>query len=110
MCTLRHSLETGEQCSADELAAALQRRGYSVRICKSAGGGSGTAAFRNLRHTFLRVEAGSADGWWAQPVQQAGGCDAAAEDEGSTVVLVDCHFACQVRQGRVQQRCRHHVV
>ena len=108
MCTLRHSLETGEQCSADELAAALQRRGYSVRICKSAGGGSGTAAFRNLRHTFLRVEAGSADGWWAQPVQQAGGCDAAAED--AAAVLVDCHFACQVRQGRVQQRCRHHVV
>ncbi|PRW18304.1 Translation initiation factor IF-3 [Chlorella sorokiniana] len=96
MCTLRHSLETGEQCSAAELAAALQRRGYAARLCKSEGGGSGTAAFRNLRHTFLRVEAGSADAWWAQPAQQAGCSDAASEDEAASgEMLVDCHFACQ---------------
>ena len=96
MCTLRHSLETGEQCSAAELAAALQRRGYAARICKSEGGGSGTAAFRNLRHTFLKVEAGSTGAWWAQPAQQADRCDAASEEEAPECI-VDCHFACQVR-------------
>lgn len=97
MCTLRHSLETGEQCSAAELAAALQRRGYAARICKSEGGGSGTAAFRNLRHTFLKVEAGSTGAWWAQPAQQADHCDAASEEEAPECI-VDCHFACQVRR------------
>lgn len=105
LCTLRHSLETGEQCSAAELAAALQRRGYAARLCKSEGGGSGTAAFRNLRHTFVRVEAGSADAWWAHPA-----ADAASEDEagsGEVPVLVDCHFACQVRPGPGTRRQCH---
>lgn len=72
MHLLKHA---GEQCHAGELAAALSLRGYAVRVVKSAGGGSGTAAFRNLRHTSLLV----------------------ALPSGGEPLVVDAHFACQFR-------------
>lgn len=100
LCTARHSLAAGEQCSAAELASALQHQGYAARLHKSAGGGSGTAAFRNLRHTFVTVDVAATT---AQQAQHGAGqpcCRQAASedgDAGATPVLVDSHFACQVR-------------
>lgn len=75
---LKHSLASGRQlCSAQELAPALTARGHSVALVKSAGGGVGTAAFRNLRHTFISVLA--APGGAAAPQLE---------------FIVDPHFAC----------------
>ena len=93
LCTLRHNLQHGgELCSASQLAAALAVRGYSAHVTKAAGGGSGTAAFRNLRHTFVTVAAPALSSWpeAAEPE------DAEAEALGcSTHLLVDPHFRCQ---------------
>lgn len=78
LCMLKHSLASGRQlCSAQELAPALTARGHSVALVKSAGGGVGTAAFRNLRHTFISVLA--APGGAAAPQLE---------------FIVDPHFAC----------------
>lgn len=58
LCSLRLSLQTDrELCSPQELAAALKARGHTVSVLTSVGGGTGIAAFRNLRHTFLTIAA-----------------------------------------------------
>ena len=99
LCTARHSMVLGEQCSAAELAPALRQNGFTARLHKSAGGGSGTAAFRNLRHSFVTVDVPATKAWWGQ--QEAGQpcCRQAASDDddaGAAPVLIDSHFACQV--------------
>lgn len=88
-CILRHSLVVGaETCSAQQLVPALAGRGHFVTLVQSAGGGSGTAAFRNLRHTFIAVSPSSAAGGSGAP---ASCCKDACRPE----LVVDPHFGCQ---------------
>lgn len=106
VCCLRLNLLTGrELCSAGELAAALAACGHSVSVLKSAGGGAGVAAFRNLRHTFLSIAPQAAQPLPLQPVQppsadwqssweEEGQAEDGPTSEGQTII-VDPHFRCQ---------------
>lgn len=82
LCLLKHSLVMGEEfCSAAELAPLLIARGHRVAVVRSCGGGTGPAAFRNLRHTHLVATA-----------------------ECQPSMVVDPHFSCQVRALRSRLR------
>lgn len=98
LCSLQHRLRPdGRQCSVEELAAALAARGFAAHVCRSAGGGAGTAAFRNLRHTFITV-CGAGCAHPGGCGGQGGQAEEAGEEGhhagGAQRLLVDPHFKC----------------
>ena len=87
-------LRLPQPCGLRELAAGLSARGHKVAICKSAGGGSGVAAFRKLRHAYISIAPPMPVHEEVEEQQQQQEDELELEDGE---LLVDPHFACQVR-------------
>ena len=89
-------LRLPQPCGLRELAAGLSARGHKVAICKSAGGGSGVAAFRKLRHAYISIAPPMPVHEEVEEQQQQQEDELELELEDGEL-LVDPHFACQVR-------------